>query len=140
MANKPSIHVSCYPQAHLRHGSRSISPPNEYIQDLNPAHHQISQPLKMDVPIVSPRLRQSLNNISRISPYSQSKPLAMSMQHPISAFDGSSNQVLLKAEIDLLNKRLDAIDTHCREFTRLATEKAKLEDNLQNLAYLHMLD
>ena len=64
----------------------------------------------------------------------------MSMQQPISAFDNSSNTALLKAEIGLLNKRLDAIDTHCREFTRLATEKAKLEDNLQNLAYLHMLD
>ena len=64
----------------------------------------------------------------------------MSMQQPLSAFDGSGNTALLKTEIELLNKRLDAIDSHCREFTRLATEKAKLEDNLQNLAYLHMLD
>ena len=26
------------------------------------------------------------------------------------------------------------------EFTKMATEKAKLEDNLKNLAYLHMLE
>ena len=28
MVNKPSLPVSCYPPANLRHGSRSISPPN----------------------------------------------------------------------------------------------------------------
>jgi len=52
----------------------------------------------------------------------------------------NDNSSLLKSEIDMLNKRLDKIDQHCMEFTKMATEKAKLEDNLKNLAYLHMLE
>ena len=52
----------------------------------------------------------------------------------------TGNSALLRSEIDMLNKRLDKIDHHCMEFTRMATEKAKLEDNLKNLAYLHMLE
>ena len=52
----------------------------------------------------------------------------------------NDNSTLLKSEIDMLNKRLDKIDRHCMEFTKMATEKAKLEDNLKNLAYLHMLE
>ena len=52
----------------------------------------------------------------------------------------NNNTALLRTEIDLLNKRLDAIDTHCKDFARMAEEKARLEDNLRNLAYIHMLD
>ena len=52
----------------------------------------------------------------------------------------NNNTALLRTEIDLLNKRLDAIDTHCKDFARMAEEKARLEDNLRNLAYLTMLD
>ena len=52
----------------------------------------------------------------------------------------NNNSVLLRSEIDMLNNRLDRIDRHCMEFTKMATEKAKLEDNLKNLAYLHMLE
>ena len=48
--------------------------------------------------------------------------------------------IMLRSEIDMMNKRLDAIDNHCKEFAKLAQEKSKLEDNLKNLAYFHMLD
>ena len=37
----------------------------------------------------------------------------------------------------MLNKRLDMIDMHCQQFTKLATEKTIMEDNLKNLAYLN---
>lgn len=40
----------------------------------------------------------------------------------------------------MLNQRLDLIDRHCRDFSKLADEKQKLEDNLKNLAYMQMLE
>ena len=47
---------------------------------------------------------------------------------------------MVRQEINQLNKRLDAIDQHCREFTRLANEKSALDQNLQNLKLLESAD
>lgn len=39
-------------------------------------------------------------------------------------------------QLEALNQRLDVIDSHCREFSELARQKADLEDELRNMAYL----
>ena len=36
----------------------------------------------------------------------------------------------------MLNRRLDMIDQHCQQFTKLAREKAVMEENLKNLALI----
>ena len=46
----------------------------------------------------------------------------------------------LQAEIALLNSRLDKIDQHCKQFTKLAQEKSLMEQNLKNLCYLQVID
>ena len=46
------------------------------------------------------------------------------------------DSVQLHNEIAMLNSRLDAIDSHCRHFSKLANDKAQMEDNLRSLAQL----
>ena len=47
---------------------------------------------------------------------------------------------MLRHEISMLNHRLDLIDKHCKDFSRLAQEKSVMENNLKNLAYMQLLD
>ena len=39
----------------------------------------------------------------------------------------------------MLNERLDLIDKHCQDFTRLAKEKQIMEENLKQLAYMQQM-
>ena len=99
-----------------REGSRSKSP------DYYNRHLENTQPLKASPP--------------HSSAFHQSGYVPRGDHRQVQ----SDSPALLKSEIEMLNKRLDKIDQHCMEFTKMATEKAKLEDNLKNLAYLHMLE
>ena len=50
--------------------------------------------------------------------------------------EDQSSHSQLKDEISMLNRRLDMIDQHCHQFTKLAREKAVMEENLKNLALI----
>lgn len=64
----------------------------------------------------------------------------MQSQEPQFNNSGMPGTIVLRSEIDLLNQRLDAIDKHCKEFARIAQDKADLEDKLKNLAYIQLLN
>ena len=133
---------TCIP-TNIRPGeARSPSPAYLNMQNLNPTH-QMSQPTIKGAPMISPRLRNSINGLTQVSQYPpRVNPTTMGQHKPFQPDSApeNNNTVLLRTEIELLNKRLDAIDTHCKDFARMAEEKARLEDNLRNLAYLTMLD
>ena len=50
-----------------------------------------------------------------------------------------SSCVSLKKEIEQMNSRLDQLDNRCKDISKIAAEKAQVEENLRDMQYMAMI-